>query len=73
MKGKHLITTNKNTRNIYVSYSAVNISVTARNAVGSSPPAILQVPDKPAVGLKGKSVCVVACVTYHEYLSIRRI
>ncbi|XP_030288211.1 interleukin-6 receptor subunit beta-like isoform X3 [Sparus aurata] len=36
----------------YVSYSAVNISVMAMNAAGSSPPAIIQVPAQPAADLK---------------------
>ncbi|XP_042273843.1 interleukin-12 receptor subunit beta-2 [Thunnus maccoyii] len=36
----------------YVSYSAVNISVIARNAAGSSPPAIIQVPAESAADLK---------------------
>ncbi|XP_070765728.1 interleukin-31 receptor subunit alpha [Enoplosus armatus] len=36
----------------YVSYSAVNISVFARNAAGYSPPAVIQVPAVPAADLK---------------------
>ena len=36
----------------YVSYSAVNISVIAMNAAGSSPPAVIQVPAQPAAELK---------------------
>lgn len=73
MKRKRLITTDKHTIHMYVSYSAVNISVTARNAVGNSPPTIVQVLAKRAADLKGRSVCVVDCVTFHEYLSIGRI
>ncbi|XP_022593671.1 interleukin-12 receptor subunit beta-1 isoform X2 [Seriola dumerili] len=37
---------------IYVSYSAVNISLTARNAVGYSPSALIEVPAIPAADLK---------------------
>ncbi|XP_051232469.1 leukemia inhibitory factor receptor isoform X4 [Dicentrarchus labrax] len=36
----------------YISYSAANISVIARNAAGYSPPAIIQVPAVPAADLK---------------------
>ncbi|XP_035509504.1 interleukin-12 receptor subunit beta-1-like [Morone saxatilis] len=38
----------------YVSYSAANISVIARNAAGYSPPAIIQVPAVPAADLKNR-------------------
>ncbi|CAK6972127.1 interleukin-6 receptor subunit beta [Scomber scombrus] len=36
----------------YVSYSAVNITIIARNAAGLSPPAVIQVPAEPATDLK---------------------
>ncbi|XP_026202073.1 interleukin-12 receptor subunit beta-1 [Anabas testudineus] len=52
MKKKPFIIKDKHTTYMYVSYSAVNISVTARNAVGNSPPAIVQVPTKPPTDLK---------------------
>ncbi|XP_008277613.1 leukemia inhibitory factor receptor [Stegastes partitus] len=47
---KHPIDRNKST--IYVSYSAVNISVFAKNAAGSSPQANIQVPTKPVADLQ---------------------
>lgn len=47
----------------YVSYSAVNISVMAMNAAGSSPPAIIQVPAQPAADLKSMWECVCVCVS----------
>ncbi|KAM4575223.1 interleukin-12 receptor subunit beta-2 [Fundulus diaphanus] len=37
---------------VYVSYSAVNITVIARNAAGPSPPAVVHVPAVPAADLK---------------------
>lgn len=46
--------------NTYVSYSAVNISVIAKNAAGYSPPAIIQVPAEPATDLKSRSKCVLS-------------
>ncbi|XP_018528533.1 interleukin-12 receptor subunit beta-1 isoform X2 [Lates calcarifer] len=49
-KTKTHVKTNKST--IYVSYSAVNISVTAINAAGHSPLANIQLPAKPAANLK---------------------
>ncbi|KAM7388002.1 hypothetical protein PAMP_024206 [Pampus punctatissimus] len=49
-KKRHNINTTYYTT--YVSYSAVNITVTARNAAGYSPPAIIQVPAEPAVDLE---------------------
>lgn len=42
---RHTIKTNKYTT--YVSCSAVNISVVAKNAAGSSPPTVIQVPAQP--------------------------
>nr|XP_043899250.1 interleukin-12 receptor subunit beta-2 isoform X3 [Solea senegalensis] len=47
---RHPITTNN--YKMFVPYSAVKISVTARNAAGCSPPAIVQVPAVPIVNLK---------------------
>ncbi|XP_023138044.2 leukemia inhibitory factor receptor [Amphiprion ocellaris] len=47
---KHHTDMNKHT--IYVPYSAVNISVIARNAAGSSPPAVVQIPTEPVADLK---------------------
>ncbi|KAM9848423.1 uncharacterized protein il12rb1 isoform 2-T2 [Aulostomus maculatus] len=44
--------TKTTTHTIYVSYSAVNISVIARNEVGYSSPAIIQLPAEPAANLK---------------------
>lgn len=44
----------------YVSYSAVNISITARNAAGHSPPAIIQVPAEPVTNLKSRPQCICA-------------
>nr|XP_020467655.1 uncharacterized protein LOC109966833 isoform X2 [Monopterus albus] len=49
---KHLHNVTKHTADMYVSYSAVNISVIARNAAGYSRPAIIQVPAKPPADLK---------------------
>ncbi|XP_063747661.1 leukemia inhibitory factor receptor-like isoform X3 [Eleginops maclovinus] len=46
------INTTKTSYTTFVSYSAVNISVIGRNAVGCSPPAILQLPAVPAAELK---------------------
>ncbi|XP_071342100.1 interleukin-12 receptor subunit beta-1 isoform X2 [Trachinotus anak] len=42
----------KNIYTTYVSYSAVNISVTARNMAGYSPSALIQIPAEPATDLK---------------------
>ncbi|XP_037554060.1 uncharacterized protein il12rb1 [Nematolebias whitei] len=44
--------TSTNSYTVYVSYSAVNITVTARNAAGESPRAIIQVPAASAANLK---------------------
>ncbi|XP_068446250.1 leukemia inhibitory factor receptor [Clinocottus analis] len=49
---RHLINPRKHTATIYVSLSAVNISLIARNTAGFSPPAILQVPAEPYADLK---------------------
>uniref|UniRef100_A0AAQ5ZG98 Fibronectin type-III domain-containing protein n=1 Tax=Amphiprion ocellaris TaxID=80972 RepID=A0AAQ5ZG98_AMPOC len=49
---KHHTDMNKHT--IYVPYSAVNISVIARNAAGSSPPAVVQIPTEPVADLKSR-------------------
>ncbi|XP_034069023.1 interleukin-12 receptor subunit beta-1-like isoform X2 [Gymnodraco acuticeps] len=46
------INTTETTYTTFVSYSAVKIFVNGRNAAGSSPPAILQIPAVPAAGLK---------------------
>uniref|UniRef100_A0A3Q1FVZ9 Fibronectin type-III domain-containing protein n=1 Tax=Acanthochromis polyacanthus TaxID=80966 RepID=A0A3Q1FVZ9_9TELE len=43
-----------NKHTIYVPYSAVNISVIARNAAGSSPPAVVQIPTEPVADLKSR-------------------
>ncbi|KAE8294044.1 hypothetical protein D5F01_LYC06988 [Larimichthys crocea] len=43
---------NSNKHTTYVSYSAVNITVMAKNAAGFSPPEIIQVSAKPDVDLK---------------------
>ncbi|KAF3690768.1 Interleukin-12 receptor subunit beta-1 [Channa argus] len=51
-KEKHPIVTKNHTASMYVAYSAVNISIFARNTVGVSPPAVIQVPSKPAAELK---------------------
>ncbi|KAK1897217.1 Leukemia inhibitory factor receptor [Dissostichus eleginoides] len=51
-KNRDRINTTETTYTTFVSYSAVNISVIGRNAAGSSPQAILQVPAVPAAGLK---------------------
>lgn len=56
---------------IYVSYSAVNISVIARNLVGYSPPALIQVPAESTSGLKCRWKYL-SCFTYHEYLPLTR-
>lgn len=48
--------TNLTTFKTYVSYSAVNISVVARNAAGYSPPAIIPIPAEPAEGLNCRFV-----------------
>ncbi|XP_051803702.1 uncharacterized protein LOC110950096 [Acanthochromis polyacanthus] len=45
-----------NKHTIYVPYSAVNISVIARNAAGSSPPAVVQIPTEPVADLKSRLV-----------------
>lgn len=63
VRSRHPIT-QETTRDVYVSYSAVNISVTARNEVGNSPPAIVQVPAKLASDLKGMSACVVDSIIF---------
>ncbi|XP_034069039.1 interleukin-31 receptor subunit alpha-like isoform X2 [Gymnodraco acuticeps] len=46
------INTTETTYTTFVSYSAVKIFVNGRNAAGSSPPAILQIPAVPAAELK---------------------
>ncbi|XP_059196387.1 interleukin-12 receptor subunit beta-1 [Centropristis striata] len=51
-KNRHHISTTDNKHTTYVSFSAANISVIGRNAAGFSPPAIVQIPAKPAAGLK---------------------
>lgn len=45
----------------YVSYSAVNISVIAKNAVGFSPTAVASVGQIQKVDLKSECTCVHAC------------
>lgn len=52
---------NSNKHTTYVSYSAVNITVMAKNAAGFSPPEIIQVSAKPDVDLKGMCVCASVC------------
>ncbi|XP_073332158.1 interleukin-6 receptor subunit beta isoform X2 [Pagrus major] len=58
----------------YVSYSAVNISVMAMNAAGSSPPAIIQIPAQPAADLKScdetvmkKKIKKKTCFEFYEF------
>ncbi|XP_063747203.1 uncharacterized protein LOC134869481 isoform X2 [Eleginops maclovinus] len=51
-KNRDPINMTETTYTTFVSYSAVNISVIGRNAAGSSPPAILQLPAVPAAELK---------------------
>ncbi|XP_026178715.1 interleukin-12 receptor subunit beta-1 [Mastacembelus armatus] len=51
VKRKHNYT-HEHTTFMYVSYSAVNITVIARNVAGESPPAIVQVPAEPVADLK---------------------
>uniref|UniRef100_UPI0037E731E1 oncostatin-M-specific receptor subunit beta n=1 Tax=Semicossyphus pulcher TaxID=241346 RepID=UPI0037E731E1 len=71
-KRVHHINTNKHT--FYVSYSAVNISVVAKNAAGFSPPAVLQLPGEPAADLKecdktlelDKKLYDVTCLEWYE-------
>uniref|UniRef100_A0A8D3BI85 Fibronectin type-III domain-containing protein n=1 Tax=Scophthalmus maximus TaxID=52904 RepID=A0A8D3BI85_SCOMX len=50
------INTNKYTIN--VTYSAVNISVIARNAAGCSPSAVIQVPAEPMANLESRHTCL---------------
>ncbi|XP_042368332.1 interleukin-12 receptor subunit beta-2 [Plectropomus leopardus] len=50
MKKRHPIGTHHHTT--YISLSAVNISVTASNPAGISPPAVVQVPAEPATKIK---------------------
>lgn len=54
------IETNKYT--VYVSYSAVNISVIAKNAAGRSPPAVIEEPSVPVADLK--SVYLMSDIIY---------
>ncbi|XP_031163124.1 interleukin-12 receptor subunit beta-1 isoform X2 [Sander lucioperca] len=51
-KNRYPIITPQNTHTTYVSFSAVNISVIAKNAAGYSPRAIVQVPAELAADLK---------------------
>lgn len=69
---------NKHTIYTFVSYSAANISVIARNDVSVSPPATLQVPAEPASDLEGRcAICININTVYiyvqvdhkHEFLS----
>lgn len=55
-EGQHHTKLNKFTT--YVSYSAANISVMARNAAGYSPPEIIEVLPVSAADLKSMCVCV---------------
>lgn len=56
---------NDHTIYTFVSYSAANISVIARNDVSVSPPAILQVPAEPASDLEGRRVkCIDINIVY---------
>jgi len=59
---EHEHVTNTTNYTIYVSHSAVNVTVIARNAAGQSPPVIIQVPAATAADLKSKSKCVYASV-----------
>ncbi|KAK2835363.1 hypothetical protein Q5P01_015847 [Channa striata] len=52
MKEKHPLETKKHTISMYLSYSAVNISIFARNTASISPPAVIQVPFKLSAHLK---------------------
>eukprot|EP00064_Thunnus_orientalis_P014682 superscaffoldBa00002585_g14729 len=63
----------------YVSYSAVNISVIARNAAGSSPPAIIQVPAESAADLKtcdetllNVKINKTTCLEWYEFQDVPR-
>ncbi|XP_028259602.1 leukemia inhibitory factor receptor [Parambassis ranga] len=65
------IETNKYT--VYVSYSAVNISVIAKNAAGRSPPAVIEEPAVPVADLKlcdktllGKKLIRTTCLQWYE-------
>lgn len=56
---------NDHTIYTFVSYSAANISVIAKNDVSVSPPAILQVPAEPASDLEGRCVkCIDINIVY---------
>lgn len=61
-KGQHDTKSNKFTT--HVSYSAVNISVIARNAAGYSPAEIIQVLPVSAADLKSMCVCVRSLVCH---------
>ncbi|XP_054459191.1 leukemia inhibitory factor receptor isoform X2 [Anoplopoma fimbria] len=70
-KKGHLINTSKHTT--FVSLSAINITVIARNTAGYSPPAIIQVPAEPAADLKicdntllDKKLNKKTCLEWHE-------
>lgn len=54
--------TESNHYTIYVSYSAVNISVVARNAAGVSPAAVASVGQMSTAGLKREYTLEIACV-----------
>lgn len=51
-KAKHQFTTNKTTYDVYISYSATNISVTAHNEAGFSPAADFNVPPENPANLE---------------------
>uniref|UniRef100_A0A8D0CNG3 Fibronectin type-III domain-containing protein n=1 Tax=Sander lucioperca TaxID=283035 RepID=A0A8D0CNG3_SANLU len=67
-KNRYPIITPQNTHTTYVSFSAVNISVIAKNAAGYSPRAIVQVPAELAADLKSRpNCCLSANVVTHLY------
>uniref|UniRef100_A0A3B3V231 Fibronectin type-III domain-containing protein n=1 Tax=Poecilia latipinna TaxID=48699 RepID=A0A3B3V231_9TELE len=67
-KKSHNIKLNRHT--VYVSYSAANITVIARNAAGLSPPAVVHVPAASAPDLKSRSyrlTCSVSVTDMKDY------
>lgn len=64
--------TKQNSYTVYVSYSAANITVIARNAAGLSPPAVVHVPAASAPDLKSRSYRLCACMRQNMFISSRQ-
>uniref|UniRef100_A0A673APY6 Fibronectin type-III domain-containing protein n=1 Tax=Sphaeramia orbicularis TaxID=375764 RepID=A0A673APY6_9TELE len=61
-KKRQQTNTNNTKYTLSVSYSAANISITARNKAGSSPPTVIQLKPEPGHDVQRRTKCLSVCV-----------